>query len=90
MRGLPGVCRPNVEDMAQVLIVEDDAQIRAALVRALKDLHHVTMTASTAMDGLQLVVEASPDVMLLDLGLPDLDGSSLLAMIRAVSRFRSS
>jgi DNA-binding response OmpR family regulator len=71
--------------VAQVLIVEDDARIRAALVRALKDLPHVTMTASTAMDGLQNVVDARPDVILLDLGLPDLDGASLLAMIRAVS-----
>lgn len=43
------------------------------------------MTAPTAMTGLQSLVEHRPDVVLLDLGLPDLDGASLLAMIRAVS-----
>ena len=43
------------------------------------------MTAPTAMAGLQSLVEHRPDVVLLDLGLPDLDGASLLAMIRAVS-----
>ena len=71
--------------MADVLIVEDDATIRTALVRALTARQHSTMTAPTAMDGLQSLVEHCPDVVLLDLGLPDLDGASLLAMIRAVS-----
>jgi len=71
--------------VADVLIVEDDATIRTALVRALTARQHSTMTAPTAMDGLQSLVEHRPDVVLLDLGLPDLDGASLLAMIRAVS-----
>ena len=71
--------------MAEVLIVEDDATIRTALVRALTARQHSTMTAPTAMEGLQSLVEHRPDVVLLDLGLPDLDGASLLAMIRAVS-----
>jgi len=43
------------------------------------------MTAPTAMAGLQSLVAVRPDVVLLDLGLPDLDGAALLAMIRAVS-----
>jgi len=71
--------------VAEVLIVEDDATIRTALVRALTAWQHSTMTAPTAMEGLQSLVEHRPDVVLLDLGLPDLDGASLLAMIRAVS-----
>ena len=71
--------------MADVLIIEDDATIRTALVRALTARQHSTMTAPTAMEGLQSLVEHRPDVVLLDLGLPDLDGASLLAMIRAVS-----
>ena len=71
--------------MADVLIIEDDATIRTALVRALTARQHSTMTSPTAMDGLQSLVAHRPDVVLLDLGLPDLDGASLLAMIRAVS-----
>ena len=42
-------------------------------------------SAPTAMDGLRSLVDHRPDVVLLDLGLPDLDGASLLAMIRSVS-----
>ena len=68
-----------------MLIIEDDATIRTALVRALTARRHSTMTSPTAMDGLQSLVAHRPDVVLLDLGLPDLDGASLLAMIRAVS-----
>ncbi len=71
--------------VADVLIIEDDPTIRTALVRALSARQHSTMTAPTALEGLQSVVDTPPDVVLLDLGLPDLDGSSLLAMIRAVS-----
>ncbi|HEX7805823.1 MAG TPA: response regulator transcription factor [Cellulomonas sp.] len=71
--------------MADVLIIEDDATIRSALVRALTARSHSTMTAPTAMAGLQSLVATRPDVVLLDLGLPDLDGAALLAMIRSVS-----
>ena len=68
-----------------MLIIEDDVTIRSALVRALTARSHSTMTSPTAMDGLQSLVAHRPDVVLLDLGLPDLDGASLLAMIRSVS-----
>jgi len=68
-----------------VLIIEDDATIRTAVIRALTARGHSTMSSPTALDGLQSIVAQPPDVVLLDLGLPDLDGQALLAMIRAVS-----
>jgi DNA-binding response OmpR family regulator len=78
--------RPSYgRSMVSVLIVEDDAAIRHALVRALGRLSHVPLPAGTALDGLQQLLDEHPDVVLLDLNLPDLDGSAALAMIRAVS-----
>ena len=71
--------------MAKVLIVEDDATIRTAVVRALGERGHAVATAATALAGLQLAVAEKPDVVLLDLGLPDLDGRETLRMLRAVS-----
>ena len=59
--------------------------IRTALVRALSARGHSTMTAPTAMAGLESLVAHRPDVVLLDLRLPALDGAALLAMIRTVS-----
>lgn len=72
-------------DMASVVIIEDELRIRELVARVLADRGHDVETSSTAMDGLQTVVRANPDLVILDMGLPDLDGSELLKMIRAVS-----
>jgi two-component system, OmpR family, KDP operon response regulator KdpE len=72
--------------VAQLLVVEDDERIRTALVRALRERGHVVTTAATAMDGLRIAVEERPDLIVLDLGLPDMDGGELLRMLRAVSK----
>ena len=71
--------------MPKVLIVEDDPTIRTAVMRALTDRGYAVAAAHTAMTGLQLAVSERPDVVILDLGLPDLDGREVLRMIRAVS-----
>ncbi len=71
--------------MASVFVVEDDHHIRELAVRALADSGHVVRAEGTAMAGLQGVIDSSPDVVILDLGLPDLDGGDLLRMIRAIS-----
>jgi DNA-binding response OmpR family regulator len=71
--------------VAQLLIVEDDERIRTALIRALRDRGHAVSSAGTALDGLRQAVDERPDLVVLDLGLPDLDGSELLRMLRAVS-----
>ncbi|MFN3219244.1 MAG: response regulator transcription factor [Acidimicrobiales bacterium] len=72
--------------MASVFIVEDDHQIRELAARALASAGHVVETEGTAMAALTRIVEIAPDVVVLDLGLPDLDGADLLRMIRAVSQ----
>ncbi|MGI9612749.1 MAG: response regulator transcription factor [Acidimicrobiales bacterium] len=71
--------------MASVFVVEDDHQIRELAVRALADAGHVVRAEATAMAALQAIVDSAPDVVVLDLGLPDIDGGDLLRMIRAVS-----
>ncbi|MFQ5556433.1 MAG: response regulator transcription factor [Acidimicrobiales bacterium] len=71
--------------MPSVLVIEDEHQIRRLAVQALADAGHVVWSEPTAMAGLQSVVDNVPDVVVLDLGLPDLDGGDLLRMIRSVS-----
>lgn len=76
---------PTMMEMTNVVVVEDDARIRAGLVRSLSTLGYGVRDSSTGLAGLSLVVENQPDAVLLDLGLPDIDGLDLLRMIRAVS-----
>jgi two-component system KDP operon response regulator KdpE len=72
--------------MAQLLLVEDEAAIRVALIRALTERGHAVASTSSAMDALKMVLDAPPDLIILDLGLPGLDGFEALRMLRAVSK----
>ncbi len=71
--------------MAVLLLVEDDARIRSALIRALTERGHAVTSEGTGLAALQRVVDDPPDLVVLDLGLPDIDGIRLLRMLRPVS-----
>ena len=71
--------------MPKVLIVEDDDRVRIPLVDSLTARGHWVTEASLGLPALQSVVDEPPDVVILDLGLPDIDGGDLLKMLRAVS-----
>ncbi|XVU22307.1 response regulator transcription factor [Actinoplanes sp. CA-054009] len=71
--------------MARLLLIEDDPAIRSNLLRALRERGHAVAASPTAMEGLQAALADRPDLIVLDLGLPDLDGRELLRMLRAIS-----
>ena len=71
--------------MAQLLLVEDDAAIRGALIRTLTERGHAVTSMPAAMPALQHLLASPPDLVLLDLGLPDVSGYEALRMMRAVS-----
>jgi DNA-binding response OmpR family regulator len=71
--------------MARILVVEDDEAIRIACRRGLTESGHAVATAARGLTGLELVLSGDPQVVLLDLGLPDVDGIALISMIRAAS-----
>ncbi len=72
--------------MAHVLVIEDDPGIRSAVIRALTARGHAVDSTTTGLDGLQHILSGDPEVVILDLGLPDVPGERLLGMIRSVSQ----
>ena len=68
-----------------MLVVEDDQFVRSALIRHLTDAAHTVRSVGTALEALREVAQVGFDVVILDLGLPDLDGSEALKMLRGLS-----
>jgi DNA-binding response OmpR family regulator len=71
--------------MSSVLIIEDEAAIRQGLSNFLAEAGHSVDSVASGMDGVQRAARGEFDVVVLDLGLPDVDGGQVLKMIRAVS-----
>lgn len=72
--------------MATILIIEDEQRIRESLATRLSERGHDVESAARAIDGIEQAVSGGFDVVVLDLGLPDLDGTEALRMIRSVSQ----
>jgi CheY-like chemotaxis protein len=68
--------------MATIVLVEDTPANRALATKLLAAAGHEVRSAETGADGIRLVNEVAPDLVLMDLGLPDIDGQEALRLIR--------
>ena len=68
-----------------VPVVEDDAPVRNLIVTTLKTREYKYLTAANAAEALMLASSHNPDVVFLDLGLPDMDGVDVIKQIRSWS-----
>lgn len=75
----------TVPPMPSVLVVEDDQFVRSALIRHLTEASHTVRSVGTALEALREVAHFRFDLVILDLGLPDLDGSEALKMLRGIT-----
>jgi len=69
-----------------ILIIEDEASLRRFLIPTLTGQDYQVLSAATAHEGLAMARTHNPDLVLLDLGLPDLDGMAVLKELRTWSR----
>jgi len=69
--------------MADILVVDDDASVAGALRRFLEDEAHECRIASNAADGLQMMGERRPDLVMMDIRMPGVDGLAALDQVQA-------
>ncbi len=69
----------------RILVIDDEPQIHRFLRPALEAAGFAVIAAETAAEGLRLIAGQAPDLVLLDLGLPDLDGQEVLRRLRGFS-----
>lgn len=69
----------------RIVLIEDDEQVREHLAQGLRKLHHEVLVSGAGSSGLGMAMTQNPDVIVLDLGLPDIDGLDVLRMIRSAS-----
>lgn len=70
---------------ATVIIIEDEKNICSFMERILEPQDYHVLTASTGKQGIEYITSSHPDVILLDLGLPDMDGLELIEQVRSWS-----
>ena len=70
---------------ARILVIDDEPEIRKFLEISLRSQGYAVTLAPTARAGLAEFSALHPDLVVLDLGLPDLDGAEVLERLRAVS-----
>ncbi len=68
--------------MAEILIIEDDRAIQNLLKIALKQEGHNPVAVKSAMEGINYAIKNIVDLIILDLGLPDMDGSNVIDSVR--------
>lgn len=69
--------------MGVILIVEDEAMISSFIAKGLRHSGYEPLTAATGLDAVKAIEENQVDLVVLDLGLPDIDGFEVLRRIRA-------
>lgn len=71
---------------ARVLVVDDEPQIIRFLKPALEAAGYEMIEAATGAEAIHKAVTGAPDIMILDLGLPDMDGKDVIGRVRAFSQ----
>lgn len=74
--------------IGEVLVVDDEASVRELSVRTLRSAGWVTHEAEDGVHALEVLARSHPDVVLLDLMMPRMDGFELLGRLRADPRWR--
>lgn len=81
----PAVSYHRLMDRRRILVIDDEPELVAMLGRYLANEGFEVATASSGEEGLDLILDTVPDLVVLDVGLPDLDGFEVLRRLRSSS-----
>lgn len=71
--------------MSKILLIEDSEPNRALILRVLEAQSYDLICAENGETGIEMAVNHKPDLVLIDIGLPDIDGHTVLSLLKQVS-----
>ena len=71
--------------MKRILLIEDSLENTILVERVLEASGYQLLNATTGEGGIQVAIEERPDLVLIDIGLPDIDGHTVLTLLRQVA-----
>jgi DNA-binding response OmpR family regulator len=71
--------------MKKILVIDDDTLMRRSMAYNLEQAGYKAFTAANAEDGLEIIRNTPPDLVVLDIGLPEMDGLDAIKQIKAIS-----
>lgn len=74
--------------MAKIIVIEDEEELRQLIVDELEDAGHETLEADNGVVGLSTILAEKPDVIISDIGMPEMDGLQLRAKLHTLSKHR--
>jgi DNA-binding response OmpR family regulator len=77
---------PAIADGALVLVADDDEVIRALAVRALEKAGYRVLKTSDGLETLRVMKRSAPDLVVLDIGMPGLDGKAVMRIVRTMGQ----
>ncbi|MGB1287840.1 MAG: response regulator [Aggregatilineales bacterium] len=75
--------------MSTIVVIEDNPQSARMAEKLLKRAGHTVVIAEDGETGMSAVFTSNPDLLLVDLGLPDIDGQTVVALLRQQADFQS-